>query len=728
MHSKRILPILLLIILLFEALVVSGAVGTNMIANNGFESGASGWNLSTGGAAVVTTHKRSGERSMHLSTESETLNPYAWKAISAGIYEYAKYKVSGYVKFEQSPSRGAAVKFEFRYWDGTYPAYQNLTQAAADMNTSYIKADGNEWVYFEEEFEMPAGCNYLKAYFRMYGSGSIYYDDVSFEMTEDPPVMKLSSDAVYYYTQWNTGTLTAEISSSFSGTMEGKNALFTIYDGDMPLISSSKKIENDFAEFTFDVSLMKVKGKEYTAVCVLKSGTTEISRSVIAIYRYDRPLNIDESGNYVVSGQVFNPVLAYHVYESQYPVCKDIGVNVVQVFLSRSASAEALNSKLDMIGSYGLKALVALYYDGKAAGNDANAATTKRIVSAISENDAVFAYAVLDEPPVTAENDLKKSYKIIRDIDSKHPVYAVECLSSLFPMVEKYVDILACDPYPGFSGSGDNPVSDFPGRDTRLAYQATKGRKPVLSVLQLIEYNGYDPVYDEVRHALYQAVSGGASYIGFYPMYEPDGFLLQNSILWDGLKKMARQDLPLIFEYIRRGNRAYSDKGNGYTAETWEIGNDKYLIAMSNSDTAPTAVNFPLEGKKAAADYNTRLTGCSVSEDILTLTLEPKELKAFKLTSGLYCTQSGMAVDSIRSGKLKITYDNPESSDTMIVALYKMGEEELRLTDIIMVKRSQSGELYTEIEGSDILKIKAFIWDGVNTIKPNAKALELKNV
>lgn len=616
--NAKIILALVLCIMVLAGNIAFAADNPELLSNPGFEnikgSGASNWFISTGsanwGAAVSgttislsTTESHSGTNSVKIETTSASANPWICQTIT-DVTPGVTYVLSGWLKSDSMSGNGAAFKYEF-YSDNVFNEDTYINgYPSAYFNAGYT--DGN-WRKVSEEFTIPQGAKALKLYFRLYGAGTVYWDDVSFALPAQQPEQPrffLSTDNIFYYSDWPAGTVHAKMNTLFP-IDEGSTVDFKIRDGNTVIAQQLDTPAAADTTFTFDTSVLATLKKAYTVEATYKdaSGTPiQTPPQTTTIYRYDRPANLRSDGTYLVDGNPFFPVIGYHVTVDQLPLCSAVGVNVVQS--PDTANTATLRAYLDTAAANGLKVLVRLYNGMKPAGNAANAANTTNWVTTFKDHPAVYGWMIMDEPYLRAINgvheDLVNSYKIIRDIDPVHPTYMTENFKYYYEDTGKCTDILAIDPYP-LPGSTVAKITDLVGQATA----AVNYKKPVYDLLQAFTFTGYPylPTVDEIRNMAYRAVWNGAKGIGYYSFTDP-GWDLTQSVIWPGLMDFHQKELGYLGGYATETLANFNESNTGDVWwKTWTTSASAVYAAVLNSTASEQTVEIPLKSGDNTVSY-----------------------------------------------------------------------------------------------------------------------------
>ncbi|MDD6307905.1 MAG: S-layer homology domain-containing protein [Clostridia bacterium] len=464
-------------------------------------------------------------------------NPWIRQVVN--VLPNTKYRISMWIRNENlvEISRGAVrLKYETHSenFQETGKSESETSLGLSTVSDGLTMKNEKQWTEVETFFTTPTGCRAISFYLRIFSSGIVWFDDISFCQVGETPVVSITTDSTFYYPSQKSGVAMAIFNEGGIATLREENVRVNFYLKDGDTVLSAQKDTEFFegkAGFHFDTSLMTQMKHEYTmeAETVDLQGN-KLGCSTTDVYVYPRPTTIDENCNYLnADGSVWIPTLGYHIpvdwwNDDNIAKVKELGINVVQVPYGYAyqyiKDPQTLNDIVAACGRNGVKALICMYYNMVPAAHDQNIESSRAVVNAFKDNDAVFGYAVQDEPFLCIPNAfedghklLKKSYKMIRDIDDKHPVYLLEASTRDFVSVAKYCDVMAYDPYPSSAYRPGNCVRDY----TEMAAQATRGLKPFYAVQQAFTYGGYYPTGDETRNFWYQgllAENFGEGYFG----------------------------------------------------------------------------------------------------------------------------------------------------------------------------------------------------------------------
>lgn len=603
MKKRRIFSVLLTVLFCIGILpTVSAEIvtlkppidgATELLTNCSFENGsikADDWNPKTWGDTVKisTTEHHSGSQSVQLTGAGSYVSQF-----NIPVVPGAEYQVSAWVKrISVSNDKGPYVKFEF-YDTPNTTCLQQDTQSFIDATTI------GEWSQVAARIKAPLDAIKMSVLFRLSGEGEVYYDDVSLYITAPPDICFLDTDETFYYTGAK-GTASVLINAAAHTVAIGDKLVFRILDGSTELATETIPAENN-ASYSFDTKLLSEIGKEYIVeVAYTTENGTVLETQRRDIYRYDRPRFITEDGRIEDDRQSFVPIDAYGIKDDEWDYAKDVGCTVHGSIIGTTVQQQW--DALEKAKENGLKGVVCLYRNMQPAGSPDNEEYTREIVNKVKDHPALFAYHIMDEPyshdaPEVVTQNLKKSYKLIRDIDPEHPVWLVEAAvdERYFKEAGKHCDIFWVDPYP----AGKDNLNKCE-ETVEKARKAVNYEKPVCSLVQAFEYKGFLPSANDMRYQLYGSLFGGADGYGYFKFHyedpphlyeydEPDG-------MWTGITAYASTEQEDVFDLFIKGdlpiiNALRSDTLNHVL---YAKNNVPYLIVM-NKTNVPQHVKIPLE-------------------------------------------------------------------------------------------------------------------------------------
>lgn len=623
----------------------------NLVINGGFEeksgNGTEGWSSWRGQwgekVSVSDENVHAGKYALKVQTE-ETDYPFAMQEIE-NVIPGAQYRISTWVNVENGTGLRAQGLFKFEFYseneiNGEYAVGESF-------NSSSFYATSGKWVYFEQYFTTPDNCKMVAVYPRLYGTGKFYMDDVECYQTLEAPHFVLETDNYIYYSEWNEGYATVKVNTAVYPHLTESTVSFALLDGETVLKESTGVAAIDgIASFVFEVDMLAEKQKEYTLSAILydESGA-EVESKTTFMYRYDRPESLDENGNIIVDGEIFKPIMMYHLPGIDLERAAASGVNAIQMYKGIDGDWE---KTLDAMEALGMKALIPLYFNMKPAGDPSNIASTINLVTKFKDHPAVLGWMIMDEAyyhDPYPERALMTSYKTIRDIDPVNVVFTMENSPDFYRKVGRFADILGIDPYPNGNGTELSVVEDC----VRAAYEAVDYRKPVWAVLQAFDYGNYFPSDDEIRHMIYDSFFAGAKGFGYYCFEEAQpGKDLDETAIWNTLVEFYNNENADAFAAFSNGE--YPVYNEGKTEDVWYKSYIKdgelYMVALcENMEGAEVQISLDdFEGKKLGAFTAEILyggEGTVTGTDTIALTLRKGQAVVMKVTPVLSVDFSG---------------------------------------------------------------------------------------
>lgn len=612
----------LLTIILFTSSIAVGypEIGEELILNGDFEiktgdnSGFVNWSVLGGWAAnTYINPSTEGRDSSNCVVVDTTVlgNHWVKQDIITDFMDEAEYEVSAWIN-PSSLSGTAAIRVEF--YSGT-PFSDNTFLSTG--GTDPLSLTGS-WQQINYQFIPPEGAAAVAVYVRVMGYGTVYFDDVSLKRTADPRIMELTPEWVFYYSEWGTGTVTADLNTEYYNNLVNGSVEFEIYDDAQFITGSTVSVGTaGITNYTFNLSNLSVIGRPYTVVAtVYDSNEVQVDQQSKTIFRYNRPTYIRKDGIFEKNGKVLNPVVMTALpSESMYPGAASLGASIATVY------SDATWNKLDSIAAQGMMALVLLYRNMLPAGHPDNIQNTISKVTELKNHPALFGYAIMDEAFYNFDDPsdmLVDSYTAIRNIDQDHPVYMVEINSRKYGEAVKYCDILVADIYPG---SSTEPFSYLSGI-AQLAVNSAKGEKPVWILHQAFTYGGFFPTGDQMRNFIYRGFLKGAKGMGYYKFQTADGTNnLDATTLGQGIADFYQNEQSVLFDIVQNYTLTDIDETSNAIYAKWENGDSIYKMVLNNGTTSGTTVTVPCE---FGADF--RIINGIDNEDI------SRDLESFDVT------------------------------------------------------------------------------------------------
>ena len=499
------------------------AMPKSLVQNGDFETRdgnwVEGWNSTLSAYTSISEERtHSGNTAVRISGHPTGGTPSVYRRIDN--VPPGEYTFSAYVYMDGTivENKGAEIYCEFYDGDGTYFAVDHIF----GMTSSYT------WQKLSVTMPVPENTGYIEVGIKMHEPAStVYADDVYFAPVRAENKYTLKTDETFYYHDMESMIATAEgdiTAADFTVKHLGKT------------VKTYENVCGDGgrAQCIIPLSLLTELKNEYIIEAKLYKDSVVVKTLSASVYKYLRPSKLTKDGLYMKEGKVFHPVFAYHVYNQDENRVGEIGVNVVEV---QGPSVEYVLNKLDSLNMLGIMGMVN-HWD-----------FALDMIEAIKDHPALFGYAVMDEPFFATnltqmEEWIFNSYKMIRDVDDKNPVFICQGIPLYYDFAARYADILACDPYPYGEDTGKTTIQ------SNMAKAATKSGKPMYTIVQTFTPSGGTvPESDHVRAQIHRAFAAGAQGVGFYSISDAQspGPLYEVEETWAGMGVFAENELPQLF-------------------------------------------------------------------------------------------------------------------------------------------------------------------------------------
>lgn len=572
----------------FEAVEGTG----NLLVNEGFEElnekgMPKDWSFKNAETCLLETEiVHSGKNAVKITAKE------AFFRQEVAVKPNTKYQISAWAMYKGTGS-GAAFKLEYYGNTGSSTGY--MYESGQTERFKY----GDDWFRYVQQITTPAGCDRMQVYPRLKSAGIVYFDDLEVIQIEETPRLDLRTDEIFYYSEWETGYATA--TATYPEDAD-KYVKFRIKDGDavlsestlMPIgghVSGCHAPDITAPRYIFPISVLEEYMKEYTMEAQLcEADGTVLTSTATDIYRSSRPSMLDEDGTVRIDGEVFVPSIAYH--PTSYPNLTTWGINVIQA--SPMNSVEAAIKKLDSCEKYGVKALLQLYVSMNPAGSAVNAENTRAVVEAVKDHPAVFGYMQMDEPGDQScdYEALKNGYKIIRSLDTVHPVYACECRPEHYALTGKYVDVMSIDPYPSYP----DKVTTDTFVETKAANEALGYKKPLYVITQAFDYKELAPTYDDMRTQIYQSIFASGMGPGYFALDSMRGTKpVTVTEMYEAIADYVVSDADILYRHFYGNEGVMFNEYNGADIRyrIWADGTDFYAMVL-DVDTTDKTISIPL--------------------------------------------------------------------------------------------------------------------------------------
>ncbi|MBR2036979.1 MAG: hypothetical protein IKA09_04550 [Lachnospiraceae bacterium] len=655
---------------------------TNLSSDSGFsnptlnQEGTSSWfakpDFVSSGEWAEDSHTNDGSGSLKLTYNGTNGNPWYYQMVD-DVKTDVVYHLSFWYKIPEENTKGKPVVKIETYADQSIPGApaDPYDQPQHQPSAGYVR-DG-EWHQVTYNFVVSDNTYSIKLLPRLVGSGTIYLDDIELYMTPPVDVVSLETEHKFFYDDELTDTTfkASFVGEYFPQYATGTTADFQVYDGENLIWESTgNQFNENVATAVFPLSTLQKKAVPYCVKVTLRGADgSEIDADSETIFVYPRPEYMTSDGIYLVNGKdTFNAVFGYHVtgtdniYENideVYQKVAEAGINVVQ--LRTVITSDLVIKQLDACQKAGIMGLVTLYVNGYEAGDEINQQYTINVLSdgRVANHPANYGYAICDEPflrDANAHRDMENSYRLVRQYDTKHPIFSVEGHLVNMGKTMRYTDIFIGDFY---KPAHYHSVYNF----TSQALEMRNGR-PVYTLVQTYSEPSkgvYLPSGSEAVNNAWQVLLAGGTGVGYFSITDGvdlDKFNREPSLdqskaiweaddggdLWNALVDFGTNARELAFDhFVYDKSPAFNEKLDGnakYWYSSWVVDGSVYMVVLGMMKDESVQASIPLTSTNNAVSIPSGTvelisgdnTAATISNGNLTLEVNGVDVMLYKIT------------------------------------------------------------------------------------------------
>ena len=545
------------------------------VANTGFERALAGWSVGRFGKRVSVDAgvARSGGASVRVHDPEGADMPYLAQAVE-GLQGGATYALRAWVRGEeQAAGAAAALKIEGYTADGrnTLGKYKRLSLRKA-----------GDWTRLELVAEFPPEITRASLLLRLFGAGTVWFDDVEFAQTVPPPLLTLSPKRQVVQAEQRQVDLTARLASAHAESPPPIQ--ITIRDEQRGVVESRAaldRVEAGIWRITLAVPVLPAG----TYAVESRLGEAEGAGAHLFVPLSSRkPANLTETGTILVGGQPYFPIGVYHCSPAHYPLLAEAGFNCVQG--KGPGDLDAFGKSLDAAAAAGLTVDVPLYARGEVA---ANMPESLAGIARFADHPAVMCWKIIDEPDLREKivDDVPAAYAALRAADPAHPIELTLCMPPRFGEWVPFCDLMQVDPYP-IPREPLTMVSDWVSK----ARACLEPWQNLTAVLQAgwTQHPLNQPTREQARCMVYLALIHGAKGIFWYSFRDP-GWQLEKTPLWEHFPAINAETLALS-RPVMLGREAPSVRvespGDRVHWRAWRHEEETWLLLANPGETAQT--------------------------------------------------------------------------------------------------------------------------------------------
>ena len=348
-----------------------------------------------------------------------------------------------------------------------------------------------------------------------------------------------------------------------------------------------------------------------------------------------------------------------NVYENLdeiYQKVKEAGINVVQ--LRSVITSDEVILQLDACERAGIMGLVTLYVNGYEAGDEINQQYTINVLSdgRVANHPANYGYAICDEPflrDANAHKDMENSYRLVRQYDTKHPIFSVEGHLVNMGKTMRYTDIFIGDFYkPAYY----HTVYNF----TNQALEMANGR-PVYTLVQTYSEpskNVQFPSGSEAVNNAWQVLLAGGTGLGYFSItdgvdldkFNRDPALNESKPIWtvgdmwDALVDFSKNAKELAFDhFVYDKSPTFNENLRSdakYWYSSWVVDGSVYMVVLGMMKDGSVQASIPLTSTNNAVSISSGTvelisgdnTVAEISNGNLTLEVNGVDVMLYKIT------------------------------------------------------------------------------------------------
>ncbi len=638
----------------FSNMAVNGSFETNNGTKPEKWSAYKDWSANNPFVSLTDEYARTENTALKIQCSAENSGSNPWASHMLSVQPGTEYLASAWVRTDGLESGSVKFKFEY-YTDPNDPSEKTHLDGDGLSEANYPT---EEWTQIWARFSTGIQAYGAAVYLRLYGVGTVYFDDFEVYQLTEPDKITLDTDWCFYREYHESGSATVLPSAIFA--FEGTSVDFTFKDGEKLLLSQEKQaLTAEGVTFTYPMTLLSEKGKPYDITATLyDTDGNVLETQTKPVYRIDSSPYLREDGVFLKDKTTpFYPYIAYHASPSAAERLKEIGVNTVQLGFTTMAELDRLMVQAE---ESGLMVLVKLYFDMLPPSHPDNQEMARDVIEKYKNHPNVMGWMVMDEPFIWFEYSetvqlLRDSYAFIKSIDPEHPVYILDNYAGTFPETAKYCDMLATDPYPTIKFDPATYIAE----QTVKQRNAARGEIPYYSIVQAYDYGpNWFPNADNYRSSLYQALFEGAQGTGFFAYADSqklaDGTVLPlyETTLWPCLIEYYQVDMDMahkvfIGDEIPTLNDVRTDE---YWYRLWEKDGKLYLIVLNRDSANRKTAEIPLtsfDGSLKVGNFSAQIIsggdGTFSGTDVLKAELQPCAAQLWEITPEEPIDTSGVA-------------------------------------------------------------------------------------
>lgn len=504
------------------------------LKNPGFEAGHQGWSeeLFQRFQALVTVERKvghTGTSSLKMTSPQGVESPYLTQTVE-GIQGGATYLLRVWVKGDPEVKPVLpGLKIEF------------YNPAGVKTSESYARgAAPGVWQPLEVRARADADTVRATVLLRLFGRGTVWFDDVELLMVAPPPALALEpAHQIAQAGKDRAVPFLLRLAEEWKAADLPPFALTVLAPPKGEAIQAPVEFKRDDAR-TFEglLKLPNAVSGAYRLECRLPGKDVVAAGWLFVPLVNRRPKYLTDDGTLLAGGKPFFPIGLYHVGPGSYADVARRGFNCVQGMSNTDLGA--FGDSLRPAEMAGLMVEGPLYAEGKVW---ANLPLSLKKLGRFRKHAMILGWTLADEPDARPEvaEEVPQAYQALHLTDPDHPLSLTLGKPDQFGYWANFCDVVQVAVYP-IPGQPLTLISDTLTR-ARKALQPWQNLTVVLQA-GWVKDPMNQPTFAQARVMVYLALISGARGIFWYAFNDP-GWRLSETPLWPRFDEINKETAAL---------------------------------------------------------------------------------------------------------------------------------------------------------------------------------------
>ena len=674
------------------------SVEAQVIANPSFEQNIDGWLLSSSDAVSFDPSIGKSETGS-LKIVDNGNNPFAYQ-YGINVQPNTMYEFRAWVKGLNGQDSDAALKLE----------WYNQQNVNTSGKYQHLQTKGSgEWQQIRIVGISDQDSTKVSIYLRLYGAGTLWFDDVSFKVFTSGFVMDKNLMGIESYQpdgfpiELRIFSLTGQEKYRYLYVKLTKNYTTQEFLLDTPIINIADSPNEKL--YTWYVPLSILESGIYDLTIKMPEIDENYYEQIVLNVAVPnrKPANLTADGVFIVSGKLFFPIGLYHVSPEKYQLIAEHGFNAVQG--TPTYDTTVVSQNLTLAQQAGVMVDQGLYYRGTIKERLEN---YKNVIRQNKNHSNILNWKIIDEPNkrgTKMQTEVAEAYAEYKLLDPLTPMsLTVGPEIDVYEFWGKSCDAFQVDPYP-IPNLPLTMVSDH----VSAAKQVLEPWQNLTAVLQAgwipgpsVDQPLNQPTKAQARSMVYLALINGAKGIFWYSMEDP-GWDLTLTPLWNEFRSL-NEETAWLGNIVIRGERISSieNKTGDIQYAGWKYKDYIYIFA-TNAGNSAHGINIFLGDNIFLVNQKFDKTDPIINQKSLIDSLPP-------LFSTVYVFKTNINLADSTIVLVEPKVFNPASSSCRIISTCDSGSRyQIEILNL-------SGKLVRSFEGicesNNLIEV---LWDGKNS-------------